>query len=435
MALRSGAAALLVFVLGGEAAADGLADVRAVLRSRGPLDERGAPELVGGLAALGVEAIPLLHGLVRGAEQGELVGAEWRPDEWRCSPEEIPELCARALERFPPKELLRHLEQALDESAGIEEQLVLLRLLGGAGVVEALPLLFECATKVGDPTLRRPRVAHALREAFARVLTEDPRAWAWLEARSREIDPAVAGALVDAIGATGRARGAGLLAAWFGAGRFDPARIADALAALEHARPWELEGTTLRTTALWWRSQDPAERTQAARLAGELGGLERVSELIAFLEDSEAPVRRTAHQALERLAGVPMRGDVEAWQAWHERELAWRERRWPVLLETLSAAKAGPAVEALRELGRHALYRGELARTLAANLARFPRSAALAACAELERLGSRHALPGLVAVLSDCDPKLRAAAWHALRSMTGMGLALAPELWQPVVDS
>jgi HEAT repeat protein len=207
------------------------------------------------------------------------------------------------------------------------------------------------------------------------------------------------------------------------------------MVALECARPWSLAGRSARYCATFLRSPEATERARAARLAGELHELELVPDVIALLEDGELAVRRSAEGALARMAGVPLGAEAAAWEAWHERELDWRDTRWSELLATLVGARAGPANEALRELARHPLFRHEVARALAESLPEQPSTVALASCVELENIGSRWAVPGLVSALERGPAQLKAAAWRTLRALSGEARELSLAVWRAWVDS
>lgn len=415
----------------------GMEEVREVLQRRSRMDGRMPAELVAGLAALGPDSVPTLYGLVTGRGLEALVGEGWQPAAWKCRPEEIPALSAQALERAPMRAVIEHLARALDDEPTDQERLVILRILAGQGSAEGLDLVWRSASELGDLELGRPSVNRALREALVSILRRDRQSWTILEKRFEKLEPAACLALVEAIGAAGQARGMELLARSFTRGSPAPEHIAEAMAELELACPWTLAGRTMEHCSPWLTSRASAECARAARLAGRLHALEALPTLIELASHVDGLVRRCAVDALRTMAGLPLDFDADAgaWSGWYERELTWKEERWEPLLETLVSDRTGPANEALRELAAHPLFRHEMARTVAESLCEQPRAVALSACTELERLGSRWALPGLVSALEDAQPELRAAARRALCALTGETRELSVEPWRALIDS
>jgi HEAT repeat protein len=429
--------ALLCLCLGAFAGQEGaeLEQVRAILRRSAVSEVRSEGEIASRLAALGPGAVPLLYELVTGRGLERLVGEEWRPLEWACEPEEIPGLCLHALERAPTAAVLAEVERAYAHEPSYPDRLVLLRLLGAKGSAEGLDLVFRGADELGDMELLRPRVQTALREALASILRRDAQAWPRLHEALAELEPATCEVLLDAIGDAGCKPGMAVLVRLLRNGPPSRARVVETMGRLECARPWDFAGQTFEHARPLLRSQDGAERAQAARVLAAVHALEAIPELIELVDDSEPLVRRCALDALTALAALPLGNEAVTWEAWHQRERAWRDTRWNELVETLVSAPPGVANEALRELLRHPLYRHEAASVVAASLPQQPRAVALAACIELQHLGSRWALPGLVAALEQQQPQLRAAAWRTLRALTGAEHELTPALWRSLVDS
>lgn len=425
----------LVLALASSGPHDGerLEELRGVLMRRAASEQRTPAELAVRLAALGPEAIPVLYEQVTGTGLEALIGGEWQPSAWHCRPEEIPGLCAAALERAPAAAVREHIARVLDGEPTFQERLVVLRILGAQGSAAGLALVLRDAAALGELELGRPSVRTTLRAALRAILTGDPAAWVLLEKRIDELEPATCEVLVEAIGESGLARGMDVLARLLTRGRVATGHVAEAMAELEHARPWDLSGRTLAHCSDWLTSRDPRECARAARLAGRLHALEAVPALIELASHADGVVRRCATGALREIAGLPLELDPAGWAAWFEREHDWKDRRWEPLLGTLVAADPGAANEAMRELARHPLYRHESARVLAESLGRLARGVALAACAELERLGSRWALPGLVTGLQLRQPHVRAAAWRALCTLTGEKHELASEPWRALI--
>lgn len=410
-------------------------DLRAVLARRSPSDERSPAELAHALADLGSRAVPMLYELATGRGLESLIGEEWLPAAWSCEPERIPELCALALESAPRAAVLAHLADVLDGGPTYHERLVILRVLAGQGSGEGLELVLRSARELGDLELLRPRVRLALRAALSSILRGEPRSFERLLARLDTLESALCEVLVEAIGEAGRRQGMLVLTRLLESGQVTRGRVVEAMAELESMRPWDLGGQTLASCGPLFRSPDASERALVARLVGSLHSIESIPDLLLLASDSDALVRRCALGALADMANQPFDPEVEVWESWYLREQAWQEAHWSGLLETLVALQPGPANEALRELTRHPLYRHEAARAIAESLREQPPMVALAACAELENLGSYLALPGLVAALEEGHAQLKAGAWRALRRLTGQERPLSMELWRAWIDS
>lgn len=412
-----------------------LEELRGVLARHVATEERAPSELVARLAALGPAAVPTLYEQVTGRGLEALIGADWQPSAWHCEPEEIPGLCTAALERAPGTAVREHLGRVLDGEPTFQERLIVLRILGAQGSAAGLALVLRDAVELGELELGRPSVRLALRTALRGILVHDAAAWGLLEKRLDKLELATCEVLVEAIGEAGLPRGMDLLARLFARARLAPERIAEAMAELERSRPWDLAGRTLEHCSPWLSSQDPAECARAARLAGRLHALEAVPALIELASHADGRVRRCASAALQEMAGMPLDLDPSGWADWYEHEREWKKECWEPLLARLVAREPGPANEVLRELTRHPLYRHESARALAESLGHQARAVAVAACTELERLGSRWALPGLVEALQASQPQVRAAAWRALCALTGEKRELAIEPWRALIDS
>jgi HEAT repeat protein len=170
-------------------------------------------------------------------------------------------------------------------------------------------------------------------------------------------------------------------------------------------------------------------------LAGRLVLASAVPDLLALLDDGDPRVRAAAASSLAQLGERPSDLDPARWSEWYGRELGWRQERAPRLLQAFASPGAGPAGEALRELFAHPLWRRELAREVAAGLAKAPRPVGVSACAMLEREALRDAIPGLVQALDARDVRLRKAAWSALKATSGETLPLDREAWQEFVHT
>jgi hypothetical protein len=408
------------------------APIRALLLRSSPAEKAREPkDLAKVLAALGAEAVPELYEIATGRGLDGLIGEEWVPELWPCLPEELPALAEDALVLAPRAAFLAELESVLAGECTVAELRIVLRLLSDPRVKGELELVLRCAEKIGDLEVLRPSVRMSLRATLARILASEPQVWPGLEARFATLPPPFARVLVEAIGDAHRPEGMPILRRLCGRDEPPTGLVVEAMAALELERPWILGGQTLAAVKGWWIDSDARLRTQIASLAERLGGPAEVEALIRLTTDEQRGVRHAAELALSSIGRVDVPGEAEGgWAGWFERERAWREERWGTLFELLRGSEPGPATQALRELAMHPLFRHEAAGQLAEGLAALPGVVAISACSELERSGSRRAIPGLAAVLAGANSSLRSAAWRALQSLTGSERPLADPAWR-----
>lgn len=406
--------------------------IRALLVRSRPGEKVPEPkELAQALAALGPPAVPELYEIATGRGLDALIGEVWVSEQWPCLPEELPPLAEDALALAPRAAFLAQLEAVLASERTVAELRIVLRLLADPRVKGELGLVLRCAEKIGDLEVLRPSVRAGLRATLARILSSEPQVWPGLEARLGTLAPAFTRVLVEAIGEARRPEGMPILRRLCGREEPPTELVVEAMTELELERPWSLGGQTLAVCKSWWAHPDLAVRTRVASLAARLGGPEEVEALIRLSSDAQRGVRHAATLALEAIGSIDAPGEAEGgWSGWFERESTWREENWGALFELLRASGPGPAVQALRELMAHPLYREQAAEELAQNLAAMPTGVATMVCAELERIGSRRAIPGLVEALAGGNSSLRAAAWRSLQALTGSKRPLADPSWR-----
>jgi hypothetical protein len=430
----TGLVALLAVALGAGSPGDAYDGVRTALRRNG-VEERTNEELTRALVALGPKSIPLLYSLVLGAGLDGLIGKDWIPAAWACQPEEIPDLCRRALAQMPAKEVIAHLAQVARSRPEIKERVVAMRILSGLRAAEGLQLVWSTTQELGALELGYPSVRTAVRGAMGAILSHTPTAWEWVDEHLEETDPATAQLLVETLGEIRLPQGMAVLEELLSTGSLPEAKLLSSMVELEAHSPWQLAGATARHLERCFRAQEPERRALAAALAGQLLLASSVPELLATIEDVDPRVRAAAAHALARMSNRPSDLDPTAWASWYEAELSWREKRVPNLLGALTGPRPGPASEALKELFTHPLWKRELARETASRLAKAPHPVGISACALLEHAHVRDALPGLVQTLEARDPRLKKAAWRALQGLSGKDLPLDLASWRELVQT
>lgn len=416
---------------GEDRAADGYDAVRHVLRRKHQDDQRTQRDLVLELAELGPERIPVLYDLVVGRGLDRLLGAggDWAPAAWVCEPDEIGAVSQQALERLPARHVVAHLEKELG-GADLSQKLLALRILGGLGSQEGLELAWRTAASCGDRGLAHANVRRSVIAALGAILRDNPRAFEWVEERASEASPLLCLALVDSVVAAEDPRGMACLQALLREFPEQQAAVLEGMAELERLFPWRLAGGLTSHLTRLARSPDWEERRLFAALEARVHDVDLVPGLIDLLDDGDGRVQRAAVLAIEEVGRLPLGRDAAAWEAWYEREHAWWEQEGGALAETLLHTANGRATEALRELSQHPLYRHEAARTIGETLLRQPTPSCIQACNALITLGSRAAIPGLLAAIERGHAQLRNSAWRALRDLTTANLPLSADVWR-----
>jgi hypothetical protein len=141
-------------------------------------------------------------------------------------------------------------------------------------------------------------------------------------------------------------------------------------------------------------------------------------------------VDRAALWALRECSGQKRLGTRQEWQHWLEAEFAWWKGEGNALLAKLTPEHAAELAGTLRALLRHPMGRDQVAATLAGVLGAFDSPAKVLMCGALAQLGARRAVPALVELLFEGEAEVRAAAWQALRALTGEDLPAEPQLWE-----
>ncbi len=166
------------------------------------------------------------------------------------------------------------------------------------------------------------------------------------------------------------------------------------------------------------REDHPAAQ-ELLLLAGRLEDDESVPLLIKRLGGSRAELRANALWSLQRITGLGLGPDVQAWSLWFQEELSWWKDRAPAVLQLLHGDDAGAQRRALGELGQRFWHRQQIAGELCEFLAHARAEGARIACGLLARLGCAAAIPTLQARLEDEDPGVQESARKALASLAG----------------
>lgn len=338
--------------------------------------------------------------------------------------------CVSAVPRASWKEIRAQLPQA-SEPATLRAGLRLEATLARPSALRDLYALVRRAQELGC----LPEVAEAFEEALVTLVAREPEVIDSLRTAWRELDPPAAECVVRALAEVPSEAALECLWAWLGRrSELDPPLLL-ALGKL-HAfvDPERHDGLVLDVQARL-AERDTAVVLAATNALGRFGTSDSVPWLIELLVHEEAPVQRSALNALRDIGGVRLPASSTAWRSWYAREETWFQEHAPALLAELVAAEADEEPEArthalLRDLAAHRLHRHELARHVRPLLQHERARLRVLACQALERLGSRACLAWLVDALSDEDPTVVSAANAALRTFEGVLLAPEPEVWR-----
>ncbi|MFT7678175.1 MAG: HEAT repeat protein [Planctomycetota bacterium] len=178
---------------------------------------------------------------------------------------------------------------------------------------------------------------------------------------------------------------------------------------------------------------EPKLARSAALVLGEFSDPGSVEQLIELLGGPAASSE--AHWALGRISGLGFSLDQDRWKHWYKKEVEFFERSYDTCLRNLHGPHPGRAVEAIRELSRHRLYRHQVAVELAIALRQSAPARRRILCNALEAMGSRPSAASLVPMLDDSDPVVVEAALRALKAVTELNLPPESEAWNAAIAS
>lgn len=341
--------------------------------------------------------------------------------------DELRGLVREALAARPRRDLVPFLEDLAGRPQSTSVRLEAQRLLGAIGSGEQLRLL----TRWTAPSQAGAKLAPELRAGFTRALTailaRDPPALAQLPNLISESPAVLASSIVEALAATRSSQATRLLASLLG--RL-PGLDGLLLARLaECARPSEGGEATFEAVRRYLHQRDATLVCAAARVCGQLRDDGAVETLVALMEHGDERVRRSVFDALERISGLAFGPDPARWTSWYHAEMRWWEEEADSLLANIERARGLEFMRAAREVLEHRLYRDRIAESFVQALGRDNVAEVQSACQALEQLGSTLAVGALVECLERDDPLVRAAAWTALRKLTGADLPPERSSW------
>ena len=413
------------------------AALAAVCEILAPPADAKAPErekMVAGIARIGSAALPVAVALLCGDEPQPVVASGTFDQPIHPRAVELRDTVLReAIRGFDAQRRLACLSER-GAGAPLDVLRVIIGLLAEVDHSGALRELLRLAEGIEPIHWQRAYIAEPVEDAFAAQLERRPESVRELRGRLRGADPAFAGLLVRAA-----ARVRANLTLEFVVdmlGRHDDldAEVLKALTRIGHGGRVALSDEALERVRRAIGSSDPKLRRLALDAAGALRDGFAVDAMIDQLSDEQPVVAQAARRALTAIAGLDRGAQPQAWIAWRDEELAWRDESGEAALEQLSSDDPGVVFAAIAELVSRPLARWEAADAIAP-LASSPDAAiAEAACSALCLLGSGRAIPGLLAVLTTEDEVSRERARNTLEQLTGLALPADLDAWRGALE-
>lgn len=336
-------------------------------------------------------------------------------------------LVREALAARPRRELVPFLEDMAARPQGTSVRLEAQRLIGAIGTGEQLRLLTRWTAPPQAGANLAPELRAGLTRALTAILARDPTALPQFPGLLSESPPGMASSIVEALAATRSAQATRLLASLLGRMPGLDGLLLTRLA--ERARPLEGDEATFDAVRRYLRQRDATLVCAAARVCGQLRDDGAVETLVALMEHGDERVRRSVFDALQRISGLDFGPDAARWTSWYHAEMRWWEEEADSLLANIERARGLEFMRAAREVLEHRLYRDRIAESFVQALGRDNAAEVRSACQALEQLGSTQAVDALVECLERDDPLVRAAAWKALRKLTGADLPPERSSW------
>jgi HEAT repeat protein len=260
------------------------------------------------------------------------------------------------------------------------------------------------------------RREEALRTTFAAILARDEAAFASLNQSMQGCGRDVLTALIFAVGDTRDERGLAFLTEVLG-WRDDLANevMSQVRVIGRSSLPIQSELADLVRRRLDSTSESSC---RAAVLAlGALEDVDSLPRLIELLDTDSIGLVHDAHWSLQRISGVSLPSDADAWWTWFDAESQWRGNELETLLADVESGDLDRCARALQAVSAHWLYRHEIADALLPQLESDDERVRRAVCVTLGDLRSPAAILALKVVLADEDDENATLAKLAERSL------------------
>lgn len=390
-------------------------------------------DVVAELARLGPDAAPALFASLAGTMEGPRPDTTEAPDSDDDSSAlpEVPRedlILFDALKQLPRGRVVPAVTSAALRS-GVDVKLVGVRVLGAVGGAQAVDAWVDILLAIEPLQLQRTYVQAPTEAALVRIFGSEDAAFDALLARLRTAEARILPAIVRALGASGRSRGADALVLLLGRESALDLVVLGQLGRLVESTLGTLSEEQLSWVRPFASDADWRVRREAHAALARVQDVPSYGLFVTALEDDQRLVAQAALWSLRRMSGQDFEQDGKAWSAWFEAELAWHDTegaRWTALLQSAEPARV---LEAAGALAAHPVFRHEAARALAPLLERAEPSIAAGIATVLGTLRSPAATPRLVQALASEQETVRSAAWGALKQLTGRDLPLEPQAW------
>jgi HEAT repeat protein len=255
-------------------------------------------------------------------------------------------------------------------------------------------------------------LAPLYRDAVARTLTRDPRAYASTARLGRTAEKPLLASIARAIGDVGAREGLEPLTSLLHHDDDTDAIVLQELAVIARRFPAPFEEQlTSRVRPFLQRSKGLT--LQATVLAlGALEDLDSANDLAGLLDSPDPKLSSAALLALRRIGRQPFPARRVLWEVWLQDQEYWWQGQAPELLANLSEGSPAEVVQRLQSLGSHGLHRHAIASEVVALLDHEDPIVRKFTCAVLGQLGSAVAITDLQDARH--DEAMAAAAIHAL---------------------
>lgn len=379
------------------------------------------------LAAAGPNAIQAYFAILSGTVDGPLAEGAHFPPADAIDPDAV---LVATLARMNPSQVALHVAAAVSGDAKLDVKIVALRVLSESSSPEALDAWLEIAQGIGAQQLTPPYVKSPCEDALASILSADAR----LFTRLTQLAPTIATDMIPYVAAgvanSRRKQGLPFLTERLGHDHELDMVLLPCIATLVETTTGELGEDEITWLRPFGNDLDWRVRREALLALGRVQDWRMHAEFAAALSDEQRPVQQAAHWALTHMSNVDFGFDKAAWNTWFEAEIAWYETRGGALNQGIKSGKPATALEALRELVAHPLFRHEVARTASSLCASDDEELVAHVCAVLRDLGSPAACPALVEALASEDASIRESARGALSAITHLEIAPDLRLWR-----
>jgi hypothetical protein len=344
------------------------------------------------------------------------------------------ELLRRAFVELGPAVMLAAGRRAIEREDTAASRAVNVELLGllGENGPPALKEMVRHARKTLDADLD-PRIAEAFEVGVADLVEHHPDVHAAMRARWRSWPHELLAPTLRGVGRARDPRGLPFLGdvmAWYD----DLAILCmSQLRLLGPSSSADVNAQIGATVRQFLDPDDPRFCQAAALALGDLEDTTSIPELIDLLASGIDGLAENALWSLRRISGLRLNDRAELWRAWYSQEKAWFENDAPRLFQRLSSPRDQDVAAAIREIGKHRLYRDALAREIVTVLEHDESRFRARACRALALLRSQGAIPDLIEALDDADEEVFLEAHAALIQLVGRDLGRDPDDWRSLL--